>query len=131
MTNDTISLVSRADEPAPASGVRIADVMILVAGLALALGAGAHILVLLADEARRFLVAAVDHREDLLSNWPAFWRATHDHLRNVRWYGFQSDGSFLLGMTPAFLVRLKQPRPPLRVILRNSGTAASLAILFG
>jgi hypothetical protein len=132
MTGETLGCPDRAAEPACGLEFRLADAMILLAGLALALAAGAHILVLLAAEAGRFYAAAATHREDLLSNGSSFWRATHDHLRNTLWYGFQAAEAFLLGMTPAFLVlRVKQPRPALRVILGYSGTAAALAILFG
>jgi hypothetical protein len=132
MMDETVASLDRAAEPACGRDFRLADAMILLAGLALSLAAGAHILVLLAQEAGLLWVAAVNHYDYLLHNGMIFWRATHDHLRNTLWYGFQAAELFLLGMTPAFLVlRLKRPRPSLRVILGNSGTAAGLAIVFG
>jgi len=131
MTDETVTSLDRAAEPCGRE-FRLADAMILLAGLALSLAAGAHILVLLAAEAGRLCMAAAVHREDLLSNSTMFWKYTHDHMRNTLWYGFQAAEMFLTGMTPAFFVlRLKRPRPSLGVILRNSGTAAGLAILFG
>ena len=95
-------------------------------------GSRRHLLVLQAQEAGQLGAAAARHRGDLLSSGMMFWRATHDHLRNTLWYGFQAAESFLVGMTPAFFVlRLKRPRSPLRVVLWNSGTVAGLAIVFG
>ncbi len=86
----------------------------------------------LAAEAGRLAVAAVAHGPNLFGDWAKFWNAIYEHLGNTLWYGLQAADMFLFGMTPAFFVlRLKRPRPSLRVILRNSGTAAVLAIVFG
>jgi hypothetical protein len=39
---------------------------------------------------------------------------------------------FLFGMTPAFFIlRLRRPHPPMRVLLRQPGTVAGLAMVFG
>jgi hypothetical protein len=132
MVAETVASLDRPKEPPSGGDLRLVDLMILVAGLALALAADAPILVLLAREAGRLGVVAAAHLDVVFSNWPMFWRAAHDHLRNTLWYGFQAAEMFLVGMTPAFFVlRLKRPRPPLKVILRNSGTLAGLAIVFG
>jgi hypothetical protein len=106
--------------------------MILLAGVAVALSGGAHLLGLLADMLARLSREAIAHREDLIAHWPVFWGATHDSLRNTLWYGFQIAEMFLFSMTPAyFLVRLRRPRPPLRMLLRQPGTVAGLAMVFG
>jgi hypothetical protein len=111
---------------------RTSDAMILIAGAALALAAGPHLLVLLADMAGRLGKEAADHRSALLGNWPAFWAATHDSLRNVVFYGIQIGQMLLMGMTPAFLmIRMRRPRPAPRALLRQPGTAAGLAMVFG
>jgi hypothetical protein len=111
---------------------RLSDVIILLAGAALALAEGAHLVLLMADMFGRLCREAAAHRADLLSHWPVFWAATHDSLRNTLWYGYQVAGALLLGMTPAFLVlRLRRPRPPLRALVRQPGTVAALAMVFG
>ena len=55
-----------------------------------------------------------------------------DHWSSVLFYGLRVFEFFLLGMTPAFLlVRLRRPRPPIRALLRQPGSVAGLAIIFG
>jgi hypothetical protein len=45
------------------------------------------------------------------------------------WYGFQVIEVLVLSLTPAFLlVRLRRPRPSIRAMLRQPGTAAGLAV---
>lgn len=111
---------------------RLSDAMILLAGAALALSAGSHLLVLLAEMLGRLCREVMAHRADVVANWPLFWGATHDSLRNTLWYAFQVVEMFLFGMTPAFFaIRLRRPRPPLRTLLRQPGTVAGLAMVFG
>jgi hypothetical protein len=111
---------------------RTSDAMILIAGAALALAAGSHLLVLLADMAGRLGTEAAAHRSALPGNWPAFWAAIHDSLRNVVWYGIQVGQMLLIGLTPAFLlIRMRRPRPAPRALLRQPGTAAGLAMIVG
>jgi hypothetical protein len=108
------------------------DAMILLVGLALALATGVHLVPLLADAFTRLCGTALGHHSGPLANWPSFWKAIHDHLRNTLWYGFQFVFALLLGFTPAFLVlRLRKPRPPLRALLGQPGTVAVLAVVFG
>jgi hypothetical protein len=132
MAHGTDSDPDRATETVRCREFRLSDAMVLIAGAALALSGGAHLLVLLAGEFARLCGEAAAHREDLIAHWPIFWRVTHDHLRNTLWYGFQAAVMVLLGMTPAFLVlRLRRPRPPLRALLRQPGTVAALSMVFG
>jgi hypothetical protein len=118
--------------PARCRPFRVSDAMILVIGASLTLAAGSHLLRLMGETLGRLLREAASHQEDLIADWPVFWRYTHDHLRNTLWYGFQFAGSLLIGMTPVFLVlRLRRPRPAWRALLRQPGTAAALAMVFG
>jgi hypothetical protein len=111
---------------------RLSDAMILLAWGVLALSAGFHLLLLLAGMLGRLFREAIVHLADLPMRWPLFWDATHDSLRNTLWYGLQVTETFLLVMTPAFfLLRLRQPRPPLRALFRQPGAVAGLAIVFG
>jgi hypothetical protein len=119
-------------EPAHCRPFGLLDAMILLAGAALSLAGGAHLILLLADVIGRFGASAVAHGYDLFADWPVFWRATHDHLRNVLWYVLQLIQLILLGITPAFLiVRFRRPRPAMSVVLRYAGTTAALAMVSG
>jgi hypothetical protein len=132
MAHDMVADQDQAANPTPCHGFRISDAMILLAGVAVALSAGCHLLVLLADMLARLSREAMAHREDLITHWPVFWSATHDSLRNTLWYGFQVAEMFLFCLTPAFFIlRLRRPRPPLRALLRQPGTVAALAMIFG
>jgi hypothetical protein len=130
--SETVTGPDRAVELTHCRQFRLSDAMILLAGTALALSAGAHLLLLLADMIGRLCREAIAHRADLPDHWPLFWGATHDSLRYTAWYGLQMAETFLLGMTPAFFVlRLRRPRPPLRALVRQPDTVAGLAIVFG
>jgi hypothetical protein len=132
MARETNTIRDLVADPTSCREFRVSDAMILLAGVALALGSGSHLLLLLADMFGRFCLEAAAHREDLIGHWPAFWAATRDSLRNTLWYGFQVTVMFLLGMVPAFfLVRLRRPRPSLRALLTQPGTVAGLAMVFG
>jgi hypothetical protein len=132
MAQEIIADPDQAADPTSCRGFRLSDAMILLAGVAVALSAGSHLLVLPADMLARLSREALAHREDLIAHWPVFWSATHDSLRNTLWYGFQVAETFLFSMTPAFFIlRLRRPRPPLRVLLRQPGTVAAIAMIFG
>jgi hypothetical protein len=132
MTGETAASTPHPTGRLAARRFGLLDAMILLAGLSLSLALGGHLLVLFADSLARFCRAALDRHTSLLDNWPAFWRAAHDDLRNTLWYAFQFLLGLLFGMTPAFfVVRLRRPRPPLRALVRQPGTVAALAILFG
>jgi hypothetical protein len=48
------------------------------------------------------------------------------------WYGFQVAETFLVGLwSTYFVLRLRRPRPPLGVLLRQPGTIAGLARVYG
>jgi hypothetical protein len=132
MAHGTAASQDREPGPTRCREFRISDAMILMAGAALALAAGSHLLVLLADMLGRLGREAASHRTDLPAHWPAFWGATHDSLRNSVWYGYQVAATILLGLTPVFfVVRLRRPRPPLRILVREPGTVAGLSMVIG
>jgi hypothetical protein len=108
------------------------DAMVLLAGLALALATGVHLVPLLADSFISLCRAVLDERERQFANWSSYWKATHDHVRNTLWYGFQIVFALLLGLSLSyFVLRLRRPRPALRALLTQPGTVAVLAIVFG
>jgi|GEM_PF-3248455 len=119
-------------EQASCRAFRLSDAIILIAGAALALAAGSHLLMLGAGMLVRLCQEAAAHRADLFANWPLFWRSIRDPLSNTLWYGFQAAEITLFGLTPAcFVLRLRRPRPPLLDLLRQPGTVALLAMVFG
>jgi hypothetical protein len=132
MDHDTVAAPASATGTGRCREFGITDAMIFVAGAALALSGGAQLLALLANMLGRLCVQAAALRGYLPGHWLAFWAGNHGHLRNVLWYGLQTAEISLVGMTLAFFaVRLRKPRPPLRALLRQPGTAASLAMVFG
>jgi hypothetical protein len=55
-----------------------------------------------------------------------------NYWSGVEWYGVQAAELLILVMTAVFLLmRVRQPRPPIRVLLRQPGTIAGLAVTFG
>ena len=106
--------------------------MILLAGAAVALGEGVHLLVFLTDYCTRFFLDIVAQGADLFRVGPVFGPAVRSDLRNTLWYAFQIAEMILFGMTPAFLIlRLRKPRPAVRELLHQPGFVASLAMIFG
>jgi hypothetical protein len=121
-----------AGAPARCRKFGIFDAMIVLAGLAVALAAGGHLVVLLAHALGVLGREVAAHRDEVFEHWPLFWLATRRPLITVVSYAGQILMMLLLGMTPTFLVlRLRRPRPPWRVLLRQGGMAAALAIVFG
>jgi hypothetical protein len=64
----------------------LSEAMVLIAGTALCLAAGTPFLRLLANATGHLWAAVVTHRVELLADPTAFWRGTHDLLRNTVWY---------------------------------------------
>lgn len=50
----------------------------------------------------------------------------------VRWYAFQASELVVTALVPVFLLmRLRQPRPPARALIRQPGTVVALAAALG
>jgi hypothetical protein len=132
MASETVACAGRRATSDCVRTFGLFDATVLLAGVGLSLAAGVHLFVLLPDMLSRLFVDFAEHRTEMIDDWPVFWRATHDNLRNSLWYTFQIAETFLVGMTPAFIIlRLRRPRPSLRVVLRYSGTVAVLSMVFG
>ena len=59
-------------------------------------------------------------------------KAVANYWSGVVWYGVQAAELLILVMTTVFLLmRARQPRPPIRALLRQPGTIAGLAVTFG
>jgi hypothetical protein len=132
MADELVANPNQLAEPTRCREFSLFDAMILLAGVALSLSMGAHLLVLMTWQFLGLCTAAAAHRTALFQDWSWFWSNTHDQLRNTLWYGLQVAEMFLFGMTPTFFfVRLRRHRPTLRALVRQPGTVAGLAIVFG
>jgi hypothetical protein len=61
----------------------------------------------------------------LMSSMASYWSS-------VLWYVVQASEQMILIMTPVFLLmRVRRPRPSIRVLLRQPGTVAGLAVILG
>lgn len=119
-------------EPARCRNFGLTDVMILLAGMALCLSEGSHLLRFCVESLGRLVDEVAANGSDMLVNWPQFSKAIHNPVRYFFWYGFQFTMSVLFGLVPAFFVlRLRSPRPPLLALIRQPGTMAGLALVFG
>jgi hypothetical protein len=119
-------------EPAACRRFSLADAMILIAGIALVLSMGGYLLKFFAGYFIQCYSAAVANRAELLENWPRFSRAIREPLRQAVSYGFQFSQDVVLSMTLVFfIVRMRSPRPPWRVLLVQPGMLAALSIFVG
>ena len=100
--SEAVSGAERPVELTHCREFRLSDAMILLAGLALALSIGSHLLLLWADMFVRLWREVTADLVFLPSDWSMFWHATRDPFRNTLWYGFQVAEMFLFGMAPAF-----------------------------
>jgi hypothetical protein len=130
--DETITSPILSAEPTGCREFRLSDAMILLAGLAISLSMDAYLFLFFADSFSRFFREASDSVTVLFTNPRMFWKFVQIDLRNSMWYGLQVLELLLGGMIPAFLViRLRRPRPPLRSLIRQPGTVAAMAAVFG
>ncbi len=133
MASEAVDSAIPVATAAPARKFGVADAMILVVGLSLALAAGLKLFVLFGELVFLLCRTIADYNSPFFAKRPGFWwTQVARHWSSVLFYGVRIFEFFLLGMTPAFLlVRLRRPRPAIRALLRQPGTVAALAIVFG
>jgi hypothetical protein len=132
MANQAIDSPDPATQQTRCRQFSLADAMILVAGTTLCFSMGFYLFAYLIDMLVSLFRKTVEHRSDLLEHWPIFWMAVRESLVNSISYLNQVLRNFLVSMVFAFLIlRWKQPRPPLRVILRQPGTVTVMGMIFG
>lgn len=106
--------------------------MILIAGLSLALALTARHFAPSLQESLGLCRRAAENRSIAWEHSRVFWMAVRTNLANTLHHADAILGGFLGGLVPAFLVvRGRRPRPRLPVILRQPGTLAVLAMIFG
>ena len=127
----TTAVATHALQPA-CRRFTLADALILIAGLALVLSMGAHLLGLSAASLLDACIGSSLHVGVNWEGWPRLWREIRKPVIDTIWYGSQFAGTLLFGMTPIFFIlRLKRPRPPLRALVVQPGMVAGLAMVFG
>jgi hypothetical protein len=133
MTSEAVDNAITGTSSMAARKFGVADAMILVAGLGLALGVGLRLLIELGHAVYYFWQTIAAYGSPFYANRPKFWRAwVAISWSSVMFYGLRVFEIFLVSMTPAFLlVRLRRPRPPIVALLRQPGTVAGLAMSFG
>ena len=89
-------------EPATSSCRRFSlfDAMILIAGSAIVLSAGASYLKFFAEYSVQLGRAVLTHLPELREGWFRFWTEIREPLTQVVTYGFQFAGAVVFGMTP-------------------------------
>jgi hypothetical protein len=123
---------ARAARPSGRGKFGISDGMIMIVGLAIALSASMHLIVLMADMIDRLWREASAHAGDLPGLPNTYWEAIRHPFRNTIWYGCQVADQAMIGRVPAWIVvRLRAPRASWRGLLRQPGTVAVLAMIFG
>jgi hypothetical protein len=112
------------------------DSMILIGGIAVWLAYGQQKLAILIQQfaALCHTIAAyygfvspvsVGPPQFLMKSMAIYWST-------VLWYFIQASELLILIATPVFLLmRVRQPRPPLRALIGQPGTVAGLAVTFG
>jgi hypothetical protein len=132
MASEPNAGLDRASEPARCRKFALSDAMILIAGTTLFLAMTDYLFAHLAEEFVNLCRRTVENRSSVWEHWPVFWVAIRRSLTGTLQFFDHILGGFLGGMVLAFLVlRGKRPRPPLRVLLRQPGTVAVLAMIFG
>lgn len=132
MTSDPLFASGPDKTRTACRGLNLGDVIVLIAGMAVFLSVGVHLLLLCANTLSELVRAASGTRASPLWDWPIFWSVIRDPFRNTVWYGLQILEAFLMGMTPAyFIIRLRRPHPTARALIRQPGTMAALAMVFG
>ena len=111
--------------------------MILVAGTTLPLASNSlrehnRASVPLANRSRGSVREVAAHRSYLLEHGSAFWSAVRFPLIQCLWIVCKVAQIYLCATTFTWLIlRMKRPRPALCELLRQPGTVAGLAIVFG
>jgi hypothetical protein len=135
MASDSVDGIDRSAKADCCRKFVLADAMILVVGAALPLASSSldgNIFVLTFESLPRLCAEAASHRSDVIDYWPVFWANVRFQFLQCAWRVCKVAQIYLYAMTFIFFVlRLKRPRPAIRVLLRQPGTVACLAILFG
>ena len=133
MTSETDTPPATQTSPVASRKFGISDLMALIAGIALAISAGARDFVNLVEQIVLLSRTIAANQSARYRGRPHFWwQRVEIHWSTVLWYGCQVFEALVLSMTLAYLlVRLRPPRPPFRALLRQPGMVAGLAVVFG
>ena len=124
-------------ETTPARKFGVYDSMILIAGIALLLTYGQHNFSSLFEQFVALCKTIAVYFGFISSNVyqllpQNLMKSMGTYWSTLLWYGVQASEQLILIMTPVFLLmRVRQPRPSIHVLLRQPGTVAGLAMAFG
>ena len=136
MTGDTPAIPIPTTETTRGRRFGIYDVMVLIAGVALLFAFENSKIRKLIQQFVELWKAIAAYFGFLPASpyWPPQFltKAIATYWSGVVWYGVQAAELLILVMTAVFLLmRVRQPRPPLRALLRQPGTIAGLAVTLG
>jgi hypothetical protein len=118
--------------PAKCRSFRLSDAMILIAGLAIVFAMGGHLLKFFVESCVQICRAIVANMASIQEDWAQFPRLIREPSRQAVSYGLQFSAALVSSMTLIFFIlRLRRPRPPWRVLVVQPGVAAGLAMVFG
>jgi hypothetical protein len=136
MTGDTSAIRIPGAETMRGRRFGVYDLMVLIAGAALLFAFGNNKIRNLTQQFAELCTAIAAYFGFLPARPygpPQYLaQAIANYWSGVKWYGVQAAELLILVMTAVFLLmRVRQPRPPIRVLLRQPGTIAGLAVTFG
>jgi hypothetical protein len=136
MTGENATAPVPAAETTRGRRFGVYDLMILIAGIALLLTYNAHNILSLLQQLTA-LCKTIAAYYGFISAKPYgppqfLMRTMATYWSTVLWYVVQSSEQTILIITPVFLLmRMRRPRPPIRVLLTQPGTVAGLAVPLG
>ena len=136
MVDDAAILTPTAPERVRARGFGISDLMASILGIALILATGGGEFRGLIQQFWWLCRAIAAYLGPVpRGNWgpPQYLlKSMADYGSSVVWHGIQASELVVLVMTPvALLMRLRQPRPSFRGLIRQPGTVAGLSVALG
>jgi hypothetical protein len=132
MASEAIDSPNPATQRTHCRPFSLADAMILIAGTTLFFSMGFYLFAYLIEMLVSLCRKTVEHRSDLLEHWPIFWAEIRLSFINSISYFNQILRNLLVSMVLTFIIlRWRRPRPSLRTMLRQSGTLAAVAMVFG
>lgn len=131
------STSTRAADPPAVSrsnrGFGVSDAMAVIAGTAFAVSGGSKYVVIFVQQTIWLFQTILAYNSPPYLGRPRLWREQVSMCwSDVLWYLFQIVEVLVLSATVTFLLaRIRPPRPPFRDMVKQPGTVAGLAIVFG
>ncbi|HEV3162745.1 MAG TPA: hypothetical protein VGZ22_01795 [Isosphaeraceae bacterium] len=133
MTSEPVLRTVPAAEATRTRKFGLSDGMCMIIAIALAISGGSRLLEVLAGQCSELCQTIAARNSPPYVGRPQFWwYYVGIYWSCMVWYAFRIVEVLILSLTPAFLlIRLRRPRPSIRAMLRQPGTVAGLAVVFG